>query len=75
MTVKTLLDGDHTHVLLDALGELQRNADALAPWAGYDGEEDPKASREGYLALLAQAVDALTHAMDTSGAVTVDTSA
>lgn len=53
---------DHAHVLLDAISAFRRTIDGVkapaeTPWEDYDGAdpaEDPKASREGYLRLLAE---------------------
>jgi hypothetical protein len=52
-------EDDELHVILDALGELldQIDRDETNPWADYDGDpaDDPKMSRDGYLAVLAAA--------------------
>jgi len=46
---------DFVHVLLDGLLELQKRIDeGERPWDAYETGNDPKASEEGYLALLAR---------------------
>jgi len=50
---------DRWNVTLDALAALKRSIETatpgVTPWEDYDAEDDPKATRAGYLAALEEA--------------------